>query len=160
MGGPIETSLGEAEFDRCTDHCSPRDQPGAWAQAAGESVRDFGEFQQFLAKPSGASWQNLSGDSKNMAATAQDTTYTLNSSSPIPSLHDVSVSGFPEFGTSVPDIYRSEIWKRDFEKNGPADLNMFWLSSDHTGGPANAAAQVADNDFAVGKMVDTISHRP
>ena len=35
---------------------------------------------------------------------------------------------------------------------------MFWLSSDHTGGPANAAAQVADNDLAVGKIVDEISH--
>jgi hypothetical protein len=35
---------------------------------------------------------------------------------------------------------------------------MFWLSSDHTGGPPNPAAQVADNDLAVGEMVDTISH--
>ncbi len=70
----------------------------------------------------------------------------------------MSVHGFPKFDTSVPDIYRYEIWKRDFEKNGPANLNMFWLSSDHTGSPPNAAAQVADNDLAVGKMVDTISH--
>ena len=48
----------------------------------------------------------------------------------------------------------TQIWKQDFEKNGPANLNMFWLSSDHTGGPASPAAQVADNDLAVGKMVD------
>jgi hypothetical protein len=93
-----------------------------------------------------------------MEATGQNTAYTLNSSSPIPSLNDVSVPGFPKFDTSVPDIYRSEIWKQDFEKNGPANLNMFWLSSDHTGGPVNGAAQVADNDLAVGKIVDTISH--
>jgi hypothetical protein len=58
----------------------------------------------------------------------------------------------------VPDVYRYQIWKQDFEKNGPANLNMFWLSSDHTGGPPNAAAQVADNDLAVGRMVDEISH--
>jgi hypothetical protein len=70
----------------------------------------------------------------------------------------VSVPGFPKFDTSVPDIYRNEIWKRDFEKNGPANLNMFWLSSDHTGGPPSPAAQVADNDLALGKIVDTISH--
>ena len=70
----------------------------------------------------------------------------------------MSVPGFPKFDTSVPDIYRDEIWKQDFEKNGPANLNMFWLSSDHTGGPANPAAQVADNDLAVGKIVDEISH--
>jgi hypothetical protein len=93
-----------------------------------------------------------------MATTGQNTAYRLVSSSPIPSLNTVSVPGFPKFDTSVPDIYRYEIWKRDFEKNGPANLNMFWLSSDHTGGPPNAAAQVADNDLAVGKVVDTISH--
>ncbi|MCW2874988.1 bifunctional YncE family protein/alkaline phosphatase family protein [Actinacidiphila oryziradicis] len=130
------------------------------AQAAGKTVRNFGEFQQFLTKPAGASWQNLYCDTKNMAATGQDTAYPMVSSSPIPSLNNVSVPGFPKFDTGVPDIYRSEIWKRDFEKNGPANLNMFWLSSDHTGGAPNAAAQVADNDLAVGKIVDTISHSP
>ncbi|MEU1688993.1 bifunctional YncE family protein/alkaline phosphatase family protein [Micromonospora sp. NPDC005707] len=130
------------------------------AQAAGKTVRDFGEFHQFLTKPVGASWQNLYCDTKNMAATGQDTAYRMVSSSPIPSLNSVSVPGFPKFDTSVPDIYRYELWNRDFAKNGPANLNMFWLSSDHTGGPANAAAQVADNDLAVGKIVDTISHSP
>ncbi|MFC0844066.1 alkaline phosphatase family protein [Streptomyces noboritoensis] len=130
------------------------------AQAAGQSVRDFGEFQEFLTKPSDASWQNLYCDTKNMRSTGQDTAYPLVSSSPIPSLNAVSVHGFPKFDTSVPDIYRYEIWKRDFEKNGPANLNMFWLSSDHTGGPPNAAAQVADNDLATGRLVDTISHSP
>ncbi|MEU6431639.1 alkaline phosphatase family protein [Microbispora sp. NPDC046973] len=128
------------------------------AQAAGKTVRNFGEFHQFLTKPSGATWQNLYCDTKNMEATGANTAYTLNSSSPIPSLNDVSVHGFPKFDTSVPDIYRYEIWKRDFEANGPANLNMFWLSSDHTGGPVNGAAQVADNDLAVGRIVDKISH--
>ena len=128
------------------------------AQAAGKTVRDFGEFHQFLAKPAGATWQNLYCDTKDMAANGQDTAYPMVSSSPIPSLNNVSVPGFPKYDTSVPDIYRYEIWKRDFAKNGPANLNMFWLSSDHTGGPPNAAAQVADNDLAVGKIVDTITH--
>jgi hypothetical protein len=35
---------------------------------------------------------------------------------------------------------------------------MMWLSSDHTGGPTNPVAAVADGDLAVGKIVDTISH--
>ena len=81
----------------------------------------------------------------------------MTSTSPIPSLN-ASPTRFPKFDTSVPDIYREQIWKRDFEKNGPANLNMFWLSSDHTGGPPSPAAQVADNDLALGQMVDTISH--
>ncbi|MEU5271044.1 alkaline phosphatase family protein [Streptomyces hygroscopicus] len=157
-----ESSAGEytRSYDTEDDALGHQKTGFIWtgAQAAHKSVRNFGEFQQFLTKPSGASWQNLYCDSKNMAATGQDTAYPLNSSSPIPSLNDVSVHGFPKFDTSVPDVYRAEIWKRDFEKNGPANLNMFWLSSDHTGGPVSGAAQVADNDLAVGKIVDKISH--
>jgi hypothetical protein len=86
------------------------------------------------------------------------TAYPMTSTSPIPSLNNVSDTAFPKFDTSVPDIYRTQIWQRDFQKNGPANLNMFWLSSDHTGGPPSAAAQVADNDLALGQMVDEISH--
>jgi len=157
-----ESSAGEYQrsYDTEDDALGHQRTGFLWtgAQAAGKSVRDFGEFQQFLTKPSDASWQNLYCDSKNMAATGQNTAYPLNSSSPIPSLNSVSVPGFPKFDTSVPDVYRSEIWKQDFAKNGPANLNMFWLSSDHTGGPANAPAQVADNDLATGRIVDEISH--
>ncbi|HVW40994.1 MAG TPA: alkaline phosphatase family protein [Amycolatopsis sp.] len=159
-----ESSAGEylRSYDTEDDALGHQKSGTLWsgAQAAGKSVRDFGEFQQFLTKPAGASWQNLYCDTKNMQATGQSTAYPLVSSSPIPSLNDVSVHGFPKFDTSVPDIYRAQIWKQDFEKNGPANLNMFWLSSDHTGGPPNGAAQVADNDLATGQIVDEITHSP
>ena len=129
------------------------------AEAAGKTVRDFGEFQQFLTKPAGATWQNLYCDARNMESNPSATTaYQMTSTSPIPSLNNVSDTTFPKFDTSVPDIYREQIWTRNFEKNGPANLNMFWLSSDHTGGPPSPAAQVADNDLALGQMVDEISH--
>jgi hypothetical protein len=157
-----ESSAGEytRSYDTEDDALGHQRTGFIWtgAQAAGKTVRDFGEFHQFLTKPADATWQNLYCDTKTMATTEQNTAYNLVSSSPIPSLNSVSVPAFPKFDTSVPDIYRYEIWKRDFARNGPANLNMFWLSSDHTGGPPNSAAQVADNDLAVGKMVDTISH--
>ncbi|MFE2689474.1 bifunctional YncE family protein/alkaline phosphatase family protein [Streptomyces mirabilis] len=157
-----ESSAGEytRSYDTEDDALGHQKSGFIWtgAQAAGKSVKDFGEFQSFESKPAGASWQNLYCDTKNMAATGQDTAYPIQTGSAIPSLNKVSVSGFPLFDTSVPDIYKEQIWKQDFEKNGPANLNMFWLSNDHTGGPANAAAQVADNDLAVGRMVDEISH--
>lgn len=159
-----ESSAGEylRSYDTEDDALGHQRTGFLWtgAQATGKTVRDFGEFQQFLTKPAGATWQNLYCDTKNMAATGQDTAYPLTSSSPIPSLNDVSVHGFPKFDTDVPDIYRYEIWKRDFEQHGPANLNMFWLSSDHTGGPPNGAAQVADNDLATGRIIDEISHSP
>ncbi|MEY9875227.1 hypothetical protein ABH931_004728 [Streptacidiphilus sp. MAP12-33] len=159
-----ESSAGEylRSYDTEDDALGHQSSGFLWtgAQAAGQSVRDFGEFHQFLTKPADASWQNLYCDAKTMDSTGGPSAYTLASSSPIPSLNSVSVPAFPRFDTSVPDQYRYEIWKQDFEKNGPANLNMLWLSSDHTGGPASPAAQVADNDLATGKIVDEITHSP
>ncbi|GAA2920469.1 alkaline phosphatase family protein [Streptomyces mexicanus] len=157
-----ESSAGEyaRSYDTEDDALGHQKSGFLWtgAQAAGKTVRDFGEFQSFESKPAGATWQNLYCDAKNMAATGQPTAYPIKTGSAIPSLNAVSAPGFPMFDTSVPDVYKYEIWKQDFEKNGPANLNMFWLSNDHTGGPASPAAQVADNDLAVGRMVDEISH--
>ena len=76
----------------------------------------------------------------------------------IPSLNAIADPQSPPYDLSIPDIYRYQIWKQDFEQNGPANFNMFWLSSDHTGGPPDPRAQVADGDLAVGHIVDTISH--
>jgi len=128
------------------------------AQEAGNTVRNFGEFLQFETKPAGKTWQDFYCDARNMAATGQDTTILTDSSSPIPSLNDVTVHAYPKYDLNIPDIYRYEIWKRDFDANGPANLNMMWLSSDHTGGPPEAIAEVADSDLATGRIVDHISH--
>jgi YVTN family beta-propeller protein len=157
-----ESSAGEYQrsYDTENDALGHQKTGFIWtgAQAAGESVKDFGEFQSLESKPAGATWQNLYCDSKNMAATGAGTQYPIQTGSAIPSLNKVSVQGFPMFDLDVPDIYKEQIWRQDFEKNGPANLNMFWFSNDHTGGPANAAAEVADNDLAVGRVVDEISH--
>ncbi|MFJ9559775.1 alkaline phosphatase family protein [Streptomyces fuscichromogenes] len=157
-----ESSAGEytRSYDTEDDVLGHQKTGFIWtgAQAAGKSVKDFGEFQSLETKPSGATWQNLYCDSRNMAATGAGTAYPIQTGSAIPSLNDVTVQGFPKFDLDVPDIYKEQIWQQDFEKNGPANLNMFWFSNDHTGGPANAAAEVADNDLAVGRTVDEITH--
>ncbi|MER7926222.1 phosphoesterase [Streptomyces sp. NPDC096057] len=157
-----ESSAGEytRSYDTENDVLGHQKSGFIWtgAQAAGKTVKDFGEFQSLETKPAGATWQNLYCDSKNMAATGAQTAYPIKTGSAIPSLNKVSVQGFPLFDLDVPDIYKEQIWQQDFDKNGPANLNMFWFSNDHTGGPANAAAEVADNDLAVGRMVDKITH--
>ncbi|MBE1604157.1 alkaline phosphatase family protein [Actinopolymorpha pittospori] len=130
------------------------------AAAAGKSARVFGEYNSSMTAPAGTKWQDYYCDAKNMEATGQDTTIKTTTSSPIPSLNDITVHAFPRGGTSVSEQYRYELWKRDFEANGPANLNLMALPVNHTGGSGtpNAIAQVADNDLAVGKVVDTISH--
>jgi hypothetical protein len=37
-------------------------------------------------------------------------------------------------------------------------LEFIWISSDHTGGSPTAQAREADNDLALGRYVDAISH--
>ncbi|HWD06372.1 MAG TPA: alkaline phosphatase family protein [Amycolatopsis sp.] len=157
-----ESSAGEylRSYDTENDVLGHQASGFIWtgAQAAGKSVKDYGEFQSMETKPAGGTWQNYYCDAKNMAATGEPSAYPIKTGSAIPSLNKVSVPGFPLFDTSVPDVYKEQVWKQDFEKNGPANLNMFWLSNDHTGGPASPAAQVADNDLATGRIVDEISH--
>ena len=157
-----ESSAGEytRSYDTENDVLGHQASGFIWtgAQAAGKTVKDYGEFQSLESKPTGASWQNYYCDTQNMVATGNPSAYPIQTGSAIPSLNAVSVPGFPLFDLSVPDIYKTEVWKQDFEKNGPANLNMFWLSDDHTGGPPSPAAEVADNDLAVGQMVDTITH--
>jgi len=131
-------------------------------ESAGATARNYGEFEYMEGKPSG-SWQQYycaAQSVQNGGDPAQLTAAGLlgNYGSAIPSLNAIADPQSPPYDLSIPDIYRYQIWKQDFEKNGPANFNMVWLSSDHTGGPADAEAGVADNDLATGEIVDTISH--
>src|SRR5262249_11927475 len=83
-----------------------------------------------------------------------------NSGSVTPSLNAIADHLSPPFDTSIPDLYRVQVWKQDFEQNGPANLNMVWLSSDHTGGTADPEAQVADGHLAVGPIGDELPPSP
>jgi len=131
-------------------------------ESAGATARNYGEFEYMEGKPSGT-WQQYYCATKSVMAggnPAQLTAAGLKGDygSSIPSLNAIADPLSPPFDLSIPDIYRYEIWKQDFQQNGPANFNMIWLSSDHTGGPADAEAGVADNDLATGEIVDTISH--
>jgi YVTN family beta-propeller protein len=161
-----ESSAGEyvRSYDTEDDVLGHQRSGFLWtaAQSAGNTARNFGEFTQFETKPPGATWQQYycaaKGADQGNTAGLYDPTIRQDTESPIPSLNAITVHDYPKFDTNIPDIYRYQIWKQDFEKNGPANLNMFWLSSDHTGGTPDPEAQVADGDVAVGKIVDEISH--
>lgn len=68
----------------------------------------------------------------------------------------------------VSDLDRVKAWKTDFEvqlKAGKvAQLHYLWLPNDHTDGAnekiLNAFQFVAQNDAALGRIVETISHSP
>jgi YVTN family beta-propeller protein len=131
-------------------------------ESAGNTAKNYGEFEYMEGRPSGT-WQQYycatksvmnGGDPSQLTAPGLKGDY----GSAIPSLNAIADPLSPPFDLSIPDIYRYEIWKQDFGQNGPANFNMVWLSSDHTGGPADSEAGVADGDLAEGDIVDTISH--
>lgn len=72
------------------------------------------------------------------------------------------------FDLGIPDIYRAAQFSKalqKFEQQGNMpDFIMLWLSSDHTAGASpgvpTPATYLADNDLAVGKIVDSLSHSP
>jgi YVTN family beta-propeller protein len=78
---------------------------------------------------------------------------------------------FRGFDTRFPDYYREAEWRREFQQyvahgNLPA-LSLVRLMRDHLGdfaksidGLTTPEAQVADNDYAVGRLVETVAHSP
>ena len=161
-----ESSAGEYQrsYDTEEDVLGHQRTGFLWTavQDAENSARNYGEFEYTEGKPSGT-WQQYYCAVNNVQAGGDPAQLTApelkgNYGSVIPSLNAIADHQSPPFDTGIPDIYRYQIWKQDFEKNGPANLNMLWLSSDHTGGPVSPEAQVADGDLAVGQIVDEISH--
>jgi hypothetical protein len=161
-----ESSAGEYQrsYDTEEDVLGHQRSGFLWTaiQDAGNSARNYGEFEYTEGKPPGT-WQQYYCATRsvdNGGDPAQLTAAPLNGDygSVIPSLNAIADHSSPPFDTAIPDIYRYEVWKQDFERNGPANFNMVWLSSDHTGGTADPEAQVADGDLAVGRIVDEISH--
>jgi YVTN family beta-propeller protein len=163
-----ESSAGEYQrsYDTEEDVLGHQRSGFLWSavESAGATAKNYGEFEYMEGKPSG-SWQQYycatksvenGGDPSQLTDPALKGDY----GSVIPSLNDIADPLSPPFDLSIPDIYRYQIWKQDFEQNGPANFNMVWLSSDHTGGPADSEAGVADGDLAEGQIVDTISHSP
>jgi len=87
---------------------------------------------------------------------------TVGSYSPLPNLMKFTVQNYPQFDLGIPDQYRFDIWYQDFQNDvnsgSVPQLEFLWISSDHTGGPPTAQAMQADNDLALGRFVDAISH--
>jgi DNA-binding beta-propeller fold protein YncE len=93
-----------------------------------------------------------------------------------PALRDHFDPLYPDFNTDYPDQLRADEFLNEFgayvrarESNEGADFEMpsfvlLYLPDDHTGGTrpdrARPAANVADNDLALGRVVDAVSHSP
>ena len=141
------------------------------ASAAGLPVKIYGEYVEndtFL-QPNGSTkeptWSQFYADSKNFEAGAEKTLYyqnTVQAQSSLPAVSNHLITNFPQFDLGIPDQFRVDLWLQDFNKDVAAGtvpaLSILWVMDDHTGGPPTVDAEQADNDLAVGRIIDYISH--
>jgi YVTN family beta-propeller protein len=141
------------------------------ASAAGLPVKIYGEYVEndtFL-QPNGSTkeptWSQFYSDSQNFESGAEKTLYyqnTVKAQSSLPAVYNHLITNFPQFDLGIPDQFRVDVWLQDFNKDVAAgtvpSLSILWVMDDHTGGPPTVDAEQADNDLAVGRIIDYISH--
>jgi YVTN family beta-propeller protein len=141
------------------------------ATKASIKLKNYGEYIEYnLFSPPGGgnqepSWCQFYDDTVAYESGKEQQLYyynTVSSYSPLPNVINHTIQNYPQFDLGIPDQFRVDIWKQDFANdvaNGTVpQLSFMWISSDHTGGPPNAMAMQADNDLALGRFVDIISH--
>ncbi len=141
------------------------------AEAAGLSTKIYGEYVEYdtFLQPGGStgepSWTDFYTDSQNFEAGQEKTLYyqnTITAHSSVPAVSQHLVTNFPIFDLRIPDQFRVDLWVQDFNNDVAAGtvpaLSILWIMDDHTGGPPSVDAEQADNDLAVGRMIDYITH--
>jgi len=141
------------------------------AEAKGLPVKIYGEYVEndTFKQPNGSTseptWAQFYADSQKFEAGAEPTLYyqnTVQAQSSIPAVYDHLIPNFPQFDLGIPDQFRVDIWNQDFQKDVAAGtvptLSILWVMCDHTGGPPTVDAEQADNDLAIGRIIDYISH--
>jgi YVTN family beta-propeller protein len=136
---------------------------------AGLSLKIYGEYvENDYWWPAGEpGWCQFYADSQGFEAGTQKALMyqkALIAESSIPVVESHLIKNFPQFDLNIPDQWRTDLWWQDFENDVKAGtvpaLSILWIMDDHTGGPPEPQAEQADNDLAVGRIIDTISHSP
>src|SRR5450631_1013982 len=141
------------------------------AAAAGLSVKIYGEYVEndTYKQPNGSttepSWSQFYADAQRFEAGLEPTLFyqnTIQAESSVPAVSKYLIKNFPQFDLGIPDQFRVDLWVQDFNKDLAAGtvpaLSIPWIMDDHTGGPPTADAEQADNDLAVGRIIDYVSH--
>ena len=127
----------------------------------GLTFRNYGEFVDAVIKPANATFTEIYNDFKNGT-----NKITIQAEANLEQLKPYICPTFIGFPNKVPDVYRAAEFIKElneFEKNDNfPNFIIMLLPNDHTSGtkpglPTPRAA-VADNDFALGQIVEAISN--
>ncbi|MBI2946726.1 MAG: phosphoesterase [Verrucomicrobia bacterium] len=127
----------------------------------GLSFRNYGEMSKTDIVPGKATFEAVFGDYQAKAGKV-----TFKHDIQIDTLRRYSCPDSPGWNMRIPDLIRADVFLKEFKefeaKGSWPNLVILFLPSDHTSGtrPGNPTprAQVADNDLAVGRVVEAISN--
>ncbi|MBI2689274.1 MAG: bifunctional YncE family protein/alkaline phosphatase family protein [Acidobacteria bacterium] len=131
-----------------------------YALARGKTVRVFGEYAGHLPDNHTVRKELLQGWKRGEKYRGR-----WNIKAPIAKLNTILAPYFPSYSHGIPDVVRAQIFLEDlaqWEKDGKMpNLSIMLLPSDHTAGtrPGSSTpkSMVADNDLAVGQIVEGLT---
>jgi hypothetical protein len=127
----------------------------------GLTFRDYGEFVRARIEPKEATWTDIYNDYLNGTNTV-----TIRATSPLHTLEPYLCPTFIGFPGKVQDVYRAREFIKELhaaEASGQwPNFMIMLLPNDHTNGTREGfptpSAMVADNDLALGQIVEAVSH--
>jgi hypothetical protein len=129
-----------------------------------KTARVFGEFAGRLPETDKELRRKLLERWKN----GDDFTKDWNITAPLKPLNAILAKNFPPYSQAIPDVVRAQIFLQElkqWERDGQMpNLSVMLLPADHTRGTSPGAhtpkAMVADNDFALGQVVEALAKSP
>jgi YVTN family beta-propeller protein len=129
------------------------------ALARKKTFRNFGEFTK-SSYPKGTTWADVYADYKNGTRKVKITVKPN-----VAAMAPHTQPGYPGFPLVTPDVYRAQLFVEElkaFEKNNAMpNLVYVFLPADHsvgaTPGFPTPRAMLADNDLALGRIVEAVS---
>jgi YVTN family beta-propeller protein len=133
------------------------------ALARKKTVKIFGEYAGRLTER-GTDRNKLLEEWKNGA----DFRSRWNTTAPIAALNKILARNYPAYSTAIPDVARAQIFTAELKKwvaaGSMPHLTIVQLPSNHTAGAtagrSSPKAMVADNDYALGQIVDALTRTP
>jgi len=177
---PAQAVLGTAFPQVCNGCLDPDLLPGTedvdagtgflWEAAlqSGLSVRNYGFFLDLVRMNIPPNVPGFIAPLRDPHATGTQIAFPAN-----PSLQNVTDPYFWGFDNRLPDYWRVQEWRREFSQfvqNGNLpSLTLLRVMHDHFGnftdpftldGVNTVETQIADNDYAVGLIAETVAHSP
>jgi YVTN family beta-propeller protein len=126
-----------------------------------KTIRNYGEFVNPQFAPKGTTWSDIYGDYKNRTSRIK-----IDVRANLPTLAPYTHPRYPWFPLLAPDVYRAKVFGEDlkmYERAGVLpNLIYVTLPCDHTEGTRpgfpTPRAMVADNDLALGRIVEAVTH--